>query len=197
MKILITAFDPFGGEPINPALEAVKRMQAPAGVELIKMEVPTIFGDATEKTMAKLREIRPDAVVCIGQAAGRSDITPERVAINIMDAGIPDNAGQMPKDESIRTDGPAAYFTTLPIKKMVAAIKDARIPSSVSNSAGDFVCNSLMYGVLDGVAREFPRIKAGFIHVPCVPEQAERMKAPSLPLETIVKALEIAVSVIE
>ena len=195
MKILLTGFDPFGGEPVNPALEAVKLVSiSDPDLEIIKLEVPTVFGDSIAAVAAAMERHRPDAVVCVGQAGGRSAVTPERVAINISDARIPDNAGNRPLDEPVVPDGPAAYFSTLPVKAMVAAIREAGIPSSLSNSAGVYVCNHLMYGVLHAAATRYPGVRAGFIHVPYIPEQAARKggNLPSMALETIAKALEAA-----
>ena len=196
MKILLTGFDPFGGESINPAWEAVKRVEAPAGAELIRLEVPTVFGRSITTVLTSMRLHRPDVVVCVGQAAGRSEITPERVAINIADASIPDNEGNRPCDAPIYPDGENACFSTLPVKAMVEAIKAAGLPASLSNTAGTFVCNQLMYGLLYHISREFPGMGGGFIHVPCIPEQAARMDkpVPSLPLPEIVRGLEAALS---
>lgn len=196
MKILLTGFDPFGGESINPAWEAVKRVKAPAGAELIRLEVPTVFGRSITTVLTSMRLHRPDVVACVGQAAGRSEITPERVAINIADASIPDNEGNKPCDAPIYPDGENACFSTLPVKAMVEAIKAAGLPASLSNTAGTFVCNQLMYGLLYHISREFPGMRGGFIHVPCIPEQAARMEkpVPSLPLPEIVRGLEAALS---
>jgi len=198
MKILLTAFDPFDGATINPALEAVQRVCAPEGVELIKLEVPTVFEKSIQIVTDAMRTHRPDAVLSIGQAAGRAQITPERVAINLSDARIPDNAGAAPVDEPIRADGPDAYFATIPVRAIVEALKNAGIPAAISNTAGTFVCNHLMYGVLDCAAQEMPKMRAGFIHVPCIPEQAAAMPAatPSMALGDIVRAIECAVGVI-
>ena len=196
MKILLTGFDPFGGESINPAWEAVKRVKAPAGAELIRLEVPTVFGRSITTVLTSMRLHRPDVVACVGQAAGRSEITPERVAINIADASIPDNEGNKPCDAPIYPDGENACFSTLPVKAMVEAIKAAGLPASLSNTAGTFVCNQLMYGLLYHISREFPGVGGGFIHVPCIPEQAARIEkpVPSLPLPEIVRGLEAALS---
>lgn len=192
MKILLTAFEPFGGDSVNPALEAVRRVHAPQGAELIRLEVPTVFGVSVDTVTAAMRAHCPDIVLCIGQAAGRAQITPERVAINLDDARIPDNVGAQPLDRPIRAEGPAAYFSSLPIRSLCAAITSAGIPAAISNTAGTFVCNHLMYGVLDCIAREMPSVRGGFIHVPCIPEQAAHMAAPtpSMALSDIVRALE-------
>ena len=143
----MTGFTPFGGETVNPALEAVKRVRCPEA-ELRILEVPTVFGDSARLVTTEMDAFRPDVVLCVGQAAGRSAVTPERVAINVDDARIPDNAGQQPVDAPIVPGGPAAYFATVPVKDMVRAIREAGVPSELSNSAGTYVCNHLLYCVL-------------------------------------------------
>ena len=149
MKILITGFDPFGGESVNPALEAVKKLpDTILGQEVIKIEIPTVFRKALEKIEENIEKHNPDVVISVGQAAGRFGITPERVAINIDDARIQDNEGNQPIDFSIYEDGENAYFSNLPIKAMVKEMIDNGIPASVSNTAGTFVCNHVMYGIL-------------------------------------------------
>ncbi|HFI0254165.1 TPA: pyroglutamyl-peptidase I [Streptococcus suis] len=196
MKIIVTGFDPFGGEAINPALETIKSLpKTIAGAEMIIVEVPTVFDKAARVLEEKMAEYNPDAVLCIGQAGGRADLTPERVAINQDDARIPDNEGQQPIDRTIRPDGPAAYFSTLPIKAMVEAIRSAGIPASVSNTAGTFVCNHLMYQALYLAEKQFPKTKAGFLHIPYLPEQVvDKPGLPSMSLETIVKGIEAAIT---
>lgn len=198
IKILLTAFDPFGGEKINPALEAVKLVNPPDDVELIKLEVPTSFSRSADAVIAAIRENRPSAVLCVGQAGGRKSVTPERVAINLADATICDNDGEMPEDEKILADGPDACFSTLPVKRIAAALTENGISSEISNTAGTFVCNFLMYSVLCFARREFPGMKAGFVHVPFIPEQAagKSPEPPSMPLESIVRGLEVALKVI-
>ena len=207
MKILLTAFTPFDGEKINPALEAMKLVKDRLGnLEVVKIEVPTVF--------------RKSIQVVTEQAGGREGITPERVAINIDDARIPDNEGNQPVDEPIFPDGANAYFSTLPVKAMVEAIRREGLPSSLSNSAGTYVCNHLMYGVLyflnkndcqvgnghlqykdscllnDGEEKR-QAVKAGFIHVPYLPEQTKNQKnLPSLPLLDMVRGLEAAICAI-
>lgn len=199
MKILLTAFDPFGGEPINPALEAVKLVSDKIGdVEVVKLEVPTVFGKSIATVASAMEKEKPDAVLCIGQAGGRYDLTPERVAINQDDARIKDNEGNQPIDKPIFEDGAPAYFATLPIKAMVQAIRNAGVPSSVSNSAGTFVCNHLMYGVLYTIAKKYPGMKGGFMHVPFVPSQVVNRPtpAPSLNMKDIAKGIEAAITAI-
>ena len=149
MKILVTGFDPFGGEAVNPAYEAVKLLPDNiAGAEIVKLEIPTEFKRSMEFLEEAISREMPDAVISVGQAGGRAEITPERVAINLADARIPDNAGNQPEDEALIADGPAAYFTTLPLKKMVKSVQDRGIPCRISYSAGIYVCNSVMYRVL-------------------------------------------------
>lgn len=194
MKILLTAFEPFGGERINAAHEAVKRLSAPEGVELCKLTVPTVFGFCTDAVVRAMRINRPDTIVCVGQAAGRTAITPERIAVNLRDARIPDNAGFQPVDEPVIPGGPAAYFSTLPLRDIVDAIQKVGIPAEISNSAGLFVCNDLFYGVRYAIESECPTVKGGFIHVPCTPEQAASYSSPvpSMKLSDIVSGLETA-----
>ena len=199
MKILLTAFDPFGGETINPALEAVNAVgDNAAGCEIVKLTVPTVFGRSVDVVTEAIASQKPDAVLMIGQAGGRSAITPERFAVNVMDARIADNAGKTPVDEPIREDGPAAYFSTLPIKKMTEAIRAAGLPAAVSDTAGTFVCNQLMYGVLDYIARCCPGIPAGFMHVPFAPAQtaARGLQAPSMSITDITAGVEAAIAAI-
>ena len=195
MNILVTAFDPFGGEKINPAQQAVERLADTIGeAKIHKLIVPTVFGKAAENVIEEMNALRPDAVICVGQAGGRKSVTPERVAINVMDANITDNIGQKPVDEVIVADGPAAYFSTLPIKRMVQAIRDAGLSGDVSNSAGTFVCNSLLYSVLHHAALHMPQTRAVFVHVPYIPEQTVgKESVASMPLEDIVRALSAAI----
>lgn len=191
MKILLTAFDPFRGEKINPALEAVKLVKAEdLTAELIKLEVPTVFHKSIKTVQEAMRKHKPDAVLCVGQAGGRFQLTPERVAINLDDARIPDNEGQQPVDEPIFADGADAYFASLPIKAMVESIKAENLPAAVSNTAGTFVCNHLMYGVLYTIAKEFPQCRGGFIHVPFIPAQVvDKANTPCLSLNDIARGL--------
>lgn len=198
MKLLLSAFDPFGGDSVNPALEAVKRVSAViGGTEIVKLEAPTVFRKSIDRLVAAIEKEKPDAVLCVGQAGGRFDVTPERVAINVDDARIPDNEGNQPVGP-IYEDGDAAYFATLPIKAMVKKIRDAGLPASVSNTAGTFVCNHIMYGLLYHLAKSYPGIKGGFIHVPFIPEQVVNRPAPApyMALADITKALAEAIKAI-
>ena len=197
MKLLLTAFTPFDGEKINPALEAVKLVKDRIeNLLIVKLEVPTVFGKSIDTVREAIEREKPDFVLCVGQAGGRAEITPERVAINLDDARIPDNEGNQPIDEPIFPDGENAYFSTLPVKAMVEAIRKEGLPSSLSNSAGTYVCNHLMYGVLYYLDKR-PVIKAGFIHVPYIPEQTKNKKEmPALELSEIVRGLEAAITAI-
>ncbi|AEC01686.1 pyroglutamyl-peptidase I [Parasphaerochaeta coccoides] len=198
MKLLLTAFDPFGGEKVNPALEAVKLVADQLdGISVIKVEVPTVFNKSIDTVESAVRKHQPQVVLCIGQAGGRFDVTPERVAINVNDARIPDNEGNQPVDRPIFEDGEPAYFSTLPIKAMVEEMRKAGVPSSVSNTAGTFVCNHLMYGVMYHLAKSHPGVRGGFIHVPFIPNQViGRPNTPSLALGDIVTALEASIRAI-
>jgi len=193
-KLLITGFDPFGGETVNPAWEAVKLLPDVVGAyELTKMEIPTVFGAASQKVLDAAQKVQPDVILCIGQAGGRKAITPEMVAINLRHARIADNAGNQPQDEPVAADGPAAYFATVPVRKMTAAIEAAGIEAAVSYSAGTFVCNDTLYAVLHHYAGT--PVQAGFVHVPFLPEQAKE-GVPFMPLETIVRGLAAMIEVL-
>ena len=188
-KLLITGFDPFGGETINPSWEAVKLLPEVIGeYEVHKMEIPTIFGLAAKTVLDKAAEVRPDVILCVGQAGGRSGVTPERIGINIRSARIPDNAGNQPVEQTIVPDGPDGIFSTVPVAKMAQAIQDAGLLGAVSNTAGAFVCNDTLYLLLHHYAGTTVRV--GFIHVPYLPQQG----TPNMPLEQIVQALTAAIS---
>lgn len=198
MKILLTAFEPFGGDTVNPAQEAVALVaDTVAGAQIVKIDVPVVFGKAIETVRAAMEREQPDAVLCIGQAGGRIGLTPERVAINCDDGRIPDNEGNQPVDQPVMADGAPAYFATLPVKAMVNAIKAAGVPASLSNTAGTFVCNHLMYGVLYHIAKSYPAMRGGFMHVPFLHEQvANRPNTPSLSKADIVVGIEAALKAI-
>ena len=198
MKVLLTAFDPFGGESVNPAQEAVECVADEiCGTQVVKCIVPTVFGRSIDTVYDAIIREKPDIVLCIGQAGGRVGLTVERVAINLNDARIPDNDGKQPHDTKIFEDGENAYFASLPVKEMVEGIKKEGIPASVSYTAGTFVCNHLMYGVLYKIAKEFPGMRGGFMHVPFLHEQViSRPGTPSLSKEDIVKGIEAAIKAI-
>ena len=195
MKVLLTAFDPFGGEKVNPALEAIKLVKNNIqSAEIIKLILPTVFNKSIEILDEAIKKESPDIVICIGQAGGRFEVTPERVAINIDDARILDNEGNQPVDKKIFEGGEAAYFSTLPIKAIVAAINAINLPASISNSAGTFVCNHIMYGLLYLLDKKYSNIKGGFIHVPYIPMQVvDKRNMPYMNLEDITRAIEAAI----
>lgn len=195
MKILITGFDPFGGESINPALEAVKLLPNEiAGAKIIKVEIPTVFEKSLEKLEEYIAEYTPDITICVGQAGGRFTVNPERIAINMDDARIKDNEGNQPIDIKIKEDGAPAYFSNLPIKAMVKNMSDNGIPAAVSNTAGTFVCNHIMYGLLYLIDKKYPNMKGGFIHVPYIPNQViTKPNMPSMSILDISKALELSI----
>ena len=190
-KLLITGFDPFGGESINPAWEAVKRLPDEVGdYSLTKLMIPTVFGKAGNVVIAEAERLMPDVILCIGQAGGRRAVTPEVVGINLREARIPDNEGNVPEDIPVVNDAPAAYFSTLPIREMVSAVKEKGIECQLSYSAGAFVCNDVLYTLLNRYDGTDTRV--GFIHVPFLPEQAKE-GVPSMALETIIEAIKTAI----
>ena len=194
MKLLVTGFAPFGGEPINPSWETVKRLPDTIGkAELFKAELPVVYGEAAEIAVKKATEIGADAILCVGQAGGRAAVTPEYVGINLRDGTIPDNAGRLCKEERIVQGGADGYFSTLPVFAMAEAIREAGVPAKVSFSAGTFVCNDLLYTLL----HRFSGTDVGvcFVHLPFLPEQAGT-KFPSLTLEQDIAALTAAIGVL-
>ena len=196
-NVLVTGFGPFGGEPINPALEAIKLLEGRVigGCRIVTRELPVTRFESIEVLVQHIRDTNPALVLAVGQAGGRLEITPERIAINVDDFRIPDNGGFQPIDEPVVAGAPAAYWSTLPIKAMVVAMRKAGIPASVSNSAGTFVCNHLFFGLMDHLAQYGGKIRGGFAHIPYLPEQAARVGSqPSMSVETIVKGLEAALS---
>jgi pyroglutamyl-peptidase len=196
--VLLTGFDPFDGAAINPSWEAVRLLDGWSGdgFRVVARELPCVFGRSAEALLDAVSDVRPDVVIAVGQAGGRPEISIERIAINVDDARIPCNAGLQPVDVPIVADGPAAYFTTLPIKAMAAAIRERGIRAGVSQTAGTFVCNHVFYALMHQL-RGRP-VKAGFIHVPFLPEQAAAypvQPTPSMTLDEIVAGLRVAVEV--
>ena len=194
--ILLTGFEPFGGESTNPswaaAEEAASRLRA-EGLEVQAVELPCVFGDAVRVLEAALEQYRPELVICAGQAGGRSRVSLERIAINCDDARIPDNAGNAPVDQPVVTGGPAAYFSSLPVKAALAALLAAGIPAEVSQTAGTYVCNHVFYGLMHAL-RLLPGARGGFVHVPFEPAQVPPGGTdPALPLEQLVEALAVVV----
>jgi pyroglutamyl-peptidase len=194
--VLLTGFAPFGGESVNPSWQAVGALHGRRinGYRIVARRLPVEFGASVKELRAAIRETKPALVLCVGQAGGRASISLERVAINVDDARIPDNAGAQPIDSEIVEDGPAAYFTGLPIKAMLAALREAGIPAEISQTAGTYVCNHVFYGLMHALRNR--RIRGGFVHIPYSPEQAERHPGmPALPVETVVCGLRIALRV--
>lgn len=189
-KLLITGFDPFNNAVVNPSWEAVQLLPERIGdFVLCKLQIPTVLGEAAQCVLQQADSFQPDVILCIGQAGGRSTVTPERIAVNIRDARIPDNAGNQPQGAFVDPAGPAAYFSTVPVQQMAAAIQKIGIGATVSNSAGAFVCNDVLYTLLHHYRDA--STKVGFIHVPYLPEQG----TPSMPLEQIADALTAAIGV--
>jgi pyroglutamyl-peptidase len=188
-KLLITGFEPFGGETINPSWDAILRLPSEiGGYALIKRLIPVEFGKAAESVIRTAEEMRPDVILCVGQAGGRDAITPEMVGINLRHASMPDNSGLRPQDEPIVVGGDTAYFSTLPVRSMAKAMCDAGLPARVSYSAGTYVCNDLLYTLLAHFHGSEARV--GFIHVPYCTEQG---KEPAMTIDDIVKGLAVAI----
>lgn len=198
MKILVTGFDPFGGEKINPSIETVKRLPGEiAGAKIIKLEIPAVCGKSVEVIEEAIIRYDPDVILSIGQAGGRADISVERIGINVDDFRIPDNEGGKRTDEPIDPQGPDAYFVRVPVKAMVEHIRERNIPASVSNTAGTFVCNHVIYGVCRLIDVKYPDKRSGFIHIPYLPEQAlDKRNTPSMSQELMVEAISAAIEAI-
>ena len=197
--VLLTGFDAFGKErlaaqPVNPSWLAVQTLHGSRlnGHMVVAAQLPTVFGEATAELLRLIRQHRPALVVCVGQAGGRSAVSLERVAVNLVHADIPDNAGAQPQDERVVTGAPAAYFSTLPVIAMLQTLKTAGVPVELSYSAGPFVCNHVFYGLMHALATQpdLHSVRGGFIHVPYVPSQGE----PNLPLGDTVRGLRLAVA---
>lgn len=194
-KLLLTGFEPFGGETINPAWEAAKLVNDHISEwEIHKLRLPVTFSGAAERTISAAKALNPDVILCVGQAGGRKAVTPELVAINLRFANIPDNSGCAPRDESVIPSGPDGLFATVPARQMAEAIRAAGVPGQISYSAGAYVCNDLLYSLL--YTYRNTRVRVGFVHVPFLPEQAKENQ-PSLPLPDIVKALEAAIGALQ
>jgi len=198
MKILVTGFEPFGGEIRNPSVEVVQGLpDIIGGAEIIKLILPVVRYKSADAVEKAVEEHHPDVVLSVGQAGGRAAVSVERVAVNLDDYRIPDNGGNQPADESVVESGPDAYLCLLPVKQMVAAIQAEGVPAAESLSAGTFVCNHLFYAVSHLLATRYPGAKAGFIHIPYLPEQAaDKPGQPSMSLELSARAIEIAIETI-
>ncbi len=198
-KVLLTAFEPFDGETLNPSLETARALSNLAfnDATLERLELPVDRFRAVEMTLNRLRESSPDVVILLGEAGRRFRITPERVAINVDDFRIPDHAGNQPRGEAIVEGAPVGYFSTLPIYPMVKHLKAANIPAEISNSAGTYLCNRLFYQVMHFLAEEKPPTRAGFIHLPYMHEQIldQRYDFPSLSRDTLIEAGRIVIAV--
>lgn len=197
MKALVTGFDAFGGEAVNPSSLAVGKLKKRiGGIVVHTAQLPTSYAQSAKVLLAAIEKARPDIVLCVGQAGGRSELCLERVAINVQDARIRDNDGRQPIDKPVVKDGPAAHFATLPIKACVAEMRKAGLPAAVSNTAGTFVCNHIFYALMDIAAGHPIPMRGGFLHIPYVPEQAARLGgAPSMALADIVHGIEIILTV--
>ena len=193
--MLVSGFHPFGGETCNPSWDLCGLLPARIdGMRVETVSVPCEFRRSIEVVAAAIERHHPTLVICVGQAGGRAQVSLERVAINVDDARIVDNAGNQPIDEPIAANGPPAYFATVPVKAMAAAIRAAGIPAEVSNSAGTFVCNHLMYGVLHYLAASGNRARAGFIHVPYAEQQVvNKVSMPAMSVASMAKAIEAAI----
>jgi pyroglutamyl-peptidase len=181
LRILVTGFEPFGGQSLNPSWQVAHALNGLTlkGAQVVSVQLPCVFAQALPALQQAMAQHRPDIVLALGQAEGRCDFSVERVAINVMDARIADNAGAQPIDVPVIAGGPAAYFSTLPIKSLVAGLKAAGFPASVSQTAGTFVCNQVFYALQHALAGQ--GVHSGFVHLPLLPEQAAHWKGPSLP----------------
>ena len=191
--VLVTGFEPFGGDPINPSQEIARALDGCviADRSVVGATLPCVFGGSRYEIVRLLRAHQPGLVICLGLAGGRAEITPERVALNVEDARIPDNAGTQPIDMPVVRGGPAAYWSRLPVKAIVAALRARKIPAAVSQTAGTFVCNHVFYALMHAL-RWQRQVRGGFIHVPFLPEQAKRGE-PSLPLATMLDGISLAI----
>ena len=194
MEILVTGFMPFDGQTVNPSWQAVQRMADIPGVEMIRRELPVEYFTARDLLNSMIEEFRPDCVLCTGQAGGRAKVSIERVAINLCEASIPDEAGVLLKDTPIVPGGENAYFSTYPHQKMLEKLQEEEIPAAYSFSAGAYICNHVMYTALETAQKKYPDMQAGFIHLPFLPEQTT--EHPSMPLDMQTRALEIIVEAI-
>lgn len=194
---LLTGFDPFDGEAINPSWEAVRALDGEriAGHRVVARQLPTEFARAPTVLTAAIEDLRPRLVLCVGQAGGRAQVSVERVALNLADARIPDNAGMQPTDSALVANAPHAYFAALPVKQIVARLNAAGIPAELSHHAGNFVCNAVLFALCHHIAHHAPELRGGFVHLPYLPEQArDRPNMPSMALATMVEALRVAVA---
>ncbi|MGP1437882.1 MAG: pyroglutamyl-peptidase I [Treponema sp.] len=198
MRILVTGFEPFGQDEVNPSLELLKKLPSQIlKADIIKLEVPVVRWKVLDKIKEAIKEYSPDVVLSVGQSLGKADIAIERIAMNIDDYKTPDNEGNQPIDEPIIKDGPAAYFMTIPIKAILQKLTENKMPSSISNGMGTYLCNHVAYGVAN-IISGYENMKSGFIHIPVLPEQAinKPLKTPSMSLETSTRAIELVIEAI-
>lgn len=195
-RVLLIGFEPFDGERVNPSWQAVWRLAAapPNGCDTTAVQLPCAFGTSLDALRAAIERTDPEVVVCVGQAGGRADLTVERVAVNVNDAAIPDNAGRQPIDTPVVDWGPVGYFATLPVKACVAAARAAGVPASVSQTAGTYVCNHVFYGLMHLIATERPAVRGGFVHIPYAPEQVLDRALPSMSVTLAVEGLRAVVA---
>ncbi len=195
IRILVTGFEPFGGETVNPSWEAVQQLSGQAAdAEITRVLVPTTYAGSIETVMEAQERCRPQAIVMVGQAGGRTGLSLERIGVNLDEADAPDNAGVAHRGVPIEAAGPAAYFATLPLSELVQCLQGAGIPAGISNSAGLFVCNHLLYGVLHRLSAAGLPVRAGFVHVPFLPEQvAGKQGIPSMALNVMVRGLDLVI----
>lgn len=193
MNILVTGFEPFGGEPVNPSQQAVARLASRCDSLAIATRIlPVSFDRALPALQAAITKTAPAIVLCVGEAGGRAELSLERIAVNLVDARLPDNDGRQPIDGPVAADGPAAYFATLPVKEAAAALREAGLPAALSLSAGTFVCNHVFYGLLHFAATRGLPLRGGFLHVPALPEQAARHPGmPSMAAEEIARGIAV------
>jgi pyroglutamyl-peptidase len=197
MVVLLAAFEPFGGEAINPSWEAARPLAGAfiAGHAVEVVLLPVVFGEAADRLAALVEALRPALVLLCGEAGGRAGVTIERVAVNVRDARIPDNAGRQPIDEPVDPTGPAAYFTSIPLRAAVASVREAGIPADISNSAGTYVCNDCFYASSHRAALHYPDMRVGFVHVPYAPEQViDRPGLPSMATDEVIVALRAVIA---
>ena len=193
-RVLVTAFEAFAGASINPTQVIIEKLEPQAELELKTLVLPVVFDECLVLLEEAMAEFKPDVVLALGQAGGRSKISLERVAINLNDARMPDNAGQQPIDTCVCEGAPDAYFSRLPIKRLFKALSEDAIPVEVGKSAGTYVCNHLMFGLLDRIEHRYPNMQGGFIHVPYLPEQSP-LQMPSLSLDVMLRAIEKCIEV--
>ncbi|WP_329454831.1 pyroglutamyl-peptidase I [Streptomyces sp. NBC_01497] len=195
MRVLITGFEPFGGEGVNPSWAAARLVESarPAGLDVTAVRLSCVYGQAIGELRTAVADTDPALVLCVGQAGGRTGLSVERVAVNVDDARIPDNAGNQPVDEPIVPGGPVAYLSSLPVKACVAAVREAGLPASVSGTAGNFLCNHVFYGLAHLIATERPTLRGGFVHVPYAPEQVVGRAEPSMSVADIARGLAVIV----